>query len=156
MLFRSFKLINDTLGHNTGDDLLIYISTLLKSQIKESDTIARMGGDEFVVLLQDINSNEDVIKTAKRLLHILDGQHIVNSHQLYITTSIGIAMYPHNANSMEELITNADTAMYDAKQDGRNNYKFYSPSMGNYISRQMKIEQDLREAVNSKIGRAHV
>ncbi|MCF6340234.1 MAG: EAL domain-containing protein [Sulfurimonas sp.] len=147
-----FKLINDTLGHNTGDDLLIYISTLLKSQIKESDTLARIGGDEFVVLLSDANSKENVIKTANNLLNILDVQHIVNSHQLYITTSIGIAMYPSNANSMEELITNADTAMYNAKQNGRNNYKLYSPSMGNHISKQMIIEQDLREAVNSKVG----
>lgn len=147
-----FKLINDTLGHNTGDDLLIYVSTLLKSQIEESDTIARIGGDEFVVLLQDANSKENIIKIANKLLHILEGQHIINSHQLYITTSIGIAIYPDNAMSMEELITNADTAMYDAKQDGRNNYKIYSSSMGSHISKQMQIEQDLREAVNSKVG----
>lgn len=147
-----FKLINDTLGHNTGDDLLLYVSGLLKSQIRESDTIARIGGDEFVILLPEVSSKDSVINTADKLLHILDGQHIVNTHQLYISTSIGIAIYPDNADSMEELITNADTAMYDAKQYGRNNYKIYSNKMGNYISKQMQVEQDLKEAINSRVG----
>ncbi len=145
-----FKLINDTLGHSTGDDLLIYVSNRLKSQIRKSSTIARLGGDEFVILLPNIRDIESVEMIANKLLESLHGKHNINSHQLYITTSIGISIYPDNSKNMEELIANADTAMYDAKHDGRNNYKVYSPNMGSHISEQMSVEQDLREAINNK------
>ncbi len=147
-----FKLINDTLGHSTGDKLLVYVSQVLQKQIRISDTLARLGGDEFVILLPEINSVENVEFIAKKILDAFAGQHIIDSHQLYITTSIGLAMFPDNSSNMDELITNADTAMYDAKQDGRNRYKVYSKNMGNYISSQMSIEQDLKEAINSKTG----
>jgi len=147
-----FKLINDTLGHSIGDKLLIYISKLLKQQLRESDTLSRIGGDEFVILLPNINLISDVERLANKILSAFKGQHIIDKHQLYITTSIGISIYPDSSNDMDELITNADTAMYDAKQDGRNNYKIYSKSMGNHISSQMSIEQDLKDAVNNKTG----
>jgi len=145
-----FKLINDTLGHNTGDELLIYVSKVLKKQIREADTLARLGGDEFVALLPSIKNIKDVEYIADKLLKALQGKHDINTHQLYITTSIGISIYPDNSKDISELITNADTAMYDAKQDGRNNYKIYSSDMGNHISKQMEIEQDLREALKNK------
>ena len=147
-----FKLINDTLGHSVGDELLNYVSKILKAQVRESDTVARIGGDEFVILLPIINDISDVETIAKKILDVFKGQHIVDTHQLYITSSIGISIYPNNANTIDELITNADTAMYDAKQDGRNNYKIYSKSMTNHISNQMTIEQDLKEAMASKTG----
>lgn len=145
-----FKLINDTLGHTIGDKLLIYVSKLLQMQIRESDTLSRIGGDEFVILLPNIHSQKDVEFIAKKILESLYGQHFIDSHQLYISTSIGIAIYPDTSKDMDELITNADTAMYDAKQDGRNNYKIYQKAMGNHISTQMKVEQDLKNAVNNK------
>jgi len=145
-----FKLINDTLGHSTGDKLLVYISKLLQTQIRKSDTISRIGGDEFVILLQSINSLEDAELIAKNLLKVFDGKHIIDTHNLYITTSIGISLYPDNSKTMDELITNADTAMYDAKKDGRNKYKVYSPDMSNYISVQMQVEQDLKNAVKNQ------
>ncbi len=147
-----FKLINDTLGHDTGDKLLVYVSKLLKNQLRASDTLARLGGDEFVILLPDIKSIDNAEYIAQKVLDVFQGQHIIETHQLYITTSIGISIYPDNSQNMDELITNADTAMYDAKQDGRNNYKKYSKEMGNYISSQMTIEQDLKEAINTQIG----
>jgi len=145
-----FKLINDTLGHDTGDKLLIYISSLLKSQLRESDTIARIGGDEFVVLLPKLNSTTDINKISDKFIQKLHGQHIIDNHQLYITTSIGIAIYPDNGTDIDTLMTNADTAMYDAKKDGRNNYKFFSKNMTNFISKQIEIEQDLRTAIQNK------
>jgi diguanylate cyclase (GGDEF)-like protein len=145
-----FKLINDTLGHGVGDKLLIYIARQLQKQIRESDTLARIGGDEFVILLPNVHAINDVQKIAGNLLDALHGQHDIDSHNLHITTSIGIAIYPDNSKNLDELITNADTAMYDAKQDGRNKYKIYAKTMGNHISTQMKIEQDLKTAVNNK------
>lgn len=148
-----FKLINDTLGHSVGDDILIYISKLLRDSIRESDTLSRLGGDEFVILIPDIDSINNIENICIKIQKILEGQHIVGSHQLYITSSIGVSVYPDNAKGMNDLITNADTAMYDAKQAGRNNYKIYSNDMGNYISRQMNIEQDLKESLeNGGIG----
>ena len=145
-----FKLINDTLGHSTGDKLLIYVSEVLAKQIRKSDTLARLGGDEFVILLPDIKELNDAKIIAKKIINAFAGQHHIQTHQLYITTSIGISLYPATSSNMDELITNADTAMYDAKQDGRNQYKIYSKDMGNFISSQMRIEQDLKKAINSK------
>ena len=145
-----FKLINDTLGHSSGDELLIYVSKILKQQLREADTLSRLGGDEFVALLPNVKNTEDAEYIANKLLEALRGKHNIGSHQLYITTSIGISIYPDNSKDMDELITNADTAMYDAKEDGRNNYKLYSKNMGNHISKQMSIEQDLRVAINNE------
>ncbi len=144
-----FKLINDTLGHSMGDELLIYISKLLVNQLREIDTLSRIGGDEFVILLPHIEHEDDAHLVAEKVLKSLQGQHLIKSHQLYISTSIGISIYPDTASTMDELITNADTAMYDAKQDGRDRYKVYSKDMGNYISTQMGLEQDLKKAIDN-------
>lgn len=144
-----FKLINDTLGHGTGDELLIYISKILSEHIRETDTLSRLGGDEFVILLPNIKELDDVRTIANKLLNALRGKHEIDSHHLFITTSIGISVYPDNSNNIDELITNADTAMYDAKKDGRNNYKLYTKSMSSHISRQMSLEQDLRAALKN-------
>jgi len=145
-----FKLINDTLGHDTGDRLLVYIANLLKAQLRESDTVARIGGDEFVILIPSFDSIEDLRNIAEKCLEALRGKHIVDKHHLYITTSIGIAIYPENGTDIDSLMTNADIAMYDAKNDGKNNYKFFSKSMTNFISKELEIEQDLRIAIQKK------
>jgi diguanylate cyclase (GGDEF)-like protein len=145
-----FKLINDTLGHDTGDKLLIYVANLLKKQLRESDTVSRIGGDEFVILAPHIRDKEDIAEIANKCIEALRGQHSVDNHQLYITTSLGIAIYPDDGEDLEALMTNADTAMYDAKNAGRNNFKFFSKNMTNFISYQMHIEQDLRLAIKNK------
>ncbi len=145
-----FKLINDTLGHNIGDDLLIYISKILQTQIRESDTLARLGGDEFIILLPSIHSDQDVANIASKILHVLQNKHDIGSHQLFLTSSMGIALYPQHAKDVDELVRNADTAMYKAKNNGRNSYKIYCESMGNYVDNQLHLEQDLIQAVKNK------
>ena len=145
-----FKLINDTLGHSVGDELLIYISEVLKTHIRESDTLSRLGGDEFVILLPSVNSTLDAQNIANKIQVALQEKHDIGSHQLYITSSIGVSLYPDHGEDNEELIRNADTAMYEAKNSGRNGYKIYSKSMGNYVDKQLHLEQDLIQAVKSK------
>lgn len=147
-----FKLINDTLGHSVGDDLLIYIAEILKTHIRESDTLSRHGGDEFVILLPSVNSHEDAKIIASKIQKTLQLKHDIGDHQLYITSSIGISLYPEHGEDSEELIRNADTAMYEAKNSGRNNFRIYSKSMGNYIDQQLHLEQDLIQAVKNKTG----
>ncbi len=145
-----FKLINDTLGHSVGDELLIYIAEVLKSQIRASDTLARIGGDEFVILLPSMHSSLNAKNIASKIQKTLQNKHSIGPHQLYITSSIGVSIYPEHGENGEELIRNADTAMYEAKNCGRNDYKIYSTSMGNYVDKQLHLEQDLIQAVHSK------
>jgi len=145
-----FKLINDTLGHSVGDELLIYISELLKSSIRESDTLSRIGGDEFIILLPSIQSLDDANMIASKIQKLLRNKHNIGSHELFLTSSIGVALYPENGDNIDELIRNADTAMYEAKNGGRNTFRLYSQSMGNYIDKQMHLEQDLVHAVKNR------
>ena len=145
-----FKLINDTLGHSVGDDLLVYISNILKGLLRESDTLSRLGGDEFVILLPYIKNDDDANIIASKIQKTLEKKHNIGTHQLYITSSIGVSMYPDHGETCDELIRNADTAMYEAKNQGRNRYTVYSHSMGNFIDKQLHLEQDLAEAVKNK------
>ncbi|MDQ1244845.1 MAG: hypothetical protein QG565_1185 [Campylobacterota bacterium] len=145
-----FKLINDTLGHGVGDNLLIYISELLKKQIREADTVSRFGGDEFVILLSSIKALEDAKYIAEKIQATLQQKHTIGTHQLYITTSIGVAIYPEHAQDVNDLITNADIAMYEAKNSGRNCCRLYQQNMGKSISKRLHIEQDLADAIKSK------
>ncbi len=145
-----FKLINDTLGHSVGDELLVHISKILHTQLRESDTLSRLGGDEFVILLPAIHSTLDAQKIAHKIQKTLQNKHDIGSHQLYITSSIGVSIYPEHGLTSDELIRNADTAMYEAKNNGRNSYKIYSKSMGNYVDKQLHLEQDLIQAVKTK------
>jgi len=145
-----FKLINDTLGHGVGDDLLIYISKVLKGLIRESDTLCRLGGDEFVILLPSIKHDEDAQIIAKKIQKALEIKHDIGIHQLYITSSIGVSVYPDHGDTCDELIRNADTAMYESKNEGRNRYTVYSHSMGDFVDKQLHLEQDLSEAVKTK------
>jgi len=145
-----FKLINDTLGHGVGDDLLIYISKVLQGLLRESDTLCRLGGDEFVILLPSIKNDEDAQIIAEKIQKTLDKKHDIGIHQLYITSSIGVSVYPQHGDTCDELIRNADTAMYESKNEGRNRYTIYSHSMGDFVDNQLHLEQDLSEAVKSK------
>lgn len=145
-----FKLINDTLGHTVGDELLIFISNILKSHTRDSDTISRLGGDEFIILLPQIKHLEDVELFASKIQKALEKKHDIGSHKLYITSSIGVSIYPHHGSDADVLIRNADTAMYEAKNDGRNRYRVYSDSMGSYVDKQLHLEQDLSDAVKNQ------
>ena len=145
-----FKLINDTLGHHIGDKLLVYVAETLNRQLRGSDTISRIGGDEFVVLLPQVKDDHDAELVAEKLLEALEGQHIIERHTLFVSTSIGIAVYPDHADEVSELIKHADTAMYEAKQKGRNNWQTYHPDMGGQQYGQMLLDEELYEAVQTK------
>jgi len=144
-----FKLINDTLGHSVGDELLIYISNILKIQVRESDTVSRLGGDEFVILLPSMTNTKGITQIAEKIQIALQDKHDIGTHQLYLTSSIGVSIYPQHGKDCDTLIRSADTAMYEAKNNGRNRFKIYSNTMGNYIDKQLSLEQDLVEAVKS-------
>ncbi len=124
-----FKAINDTLGHECGDSLLKTVATRIKKCIREIDTGVRLGGDEFAVLLEQIVSVEDVAAVAQRVLQLLAQPIIVNHHQLQITGSLGITIYPWDSANPQELLSHADAAMYRAKAQGGNNYQFYTAGM---------------------------
>jgi diguanylate cyclase (GGDEF)-like protein len=121
-----FKVINDTMGHDVGDQLLKAVAERLTGVTRKSDTIARLGGDEFVVVLPQIPSPNDAAKLAERTLHVFQEPFIFDGHQLKITTSIGIAVYPDDGKEIEILLKNADNAMYRAKEQGRDMYRFHS------------------------------
>jgi diguanylate cyclase (GGDEF)-like protein len=122
-----FKEVNDTLGHSIGDLLLKEVSQrLLKNIKRETDTVARMGGDEFIILLSKIQNHDDVIQIATSILSDLDNIFILKGNQVYISASIGIAFYPTHAEDPEALIKVADAALYEAKRNGKNCYKFAS------------------------------
>jgi diguanylate cyclase (GGDEF)-like protein len=124
-----FKQINDTLGHHIGDLLLKEVAKKLQSCIRESDILARIGGDEFNVLFEEIASKNDAAQVAKKILTRMAEPFNLESHKLTMTASIGISSYPSDGENLPELLKNADTAMYQAKELGRNNYQFYNSSI---------------------------
>lgn len=143
-----FKHINDSLGHAVGDDLLRSVAQRLLSCVRSSDTVSRQGGDEFLVLLSDVVHPRDAALCAEKIIAALEAPHRIAEHDLRITASIGIAIYPGDAADAERLLRNADFAMYQAKYTGRNNYQFFKPEMNaNAIERQ-SVETDLRQAVS--------
>lgn len=142
-----FKIVNDTLGHSLGDDMLRVIAERIRSVLREGDTIARMGGDEFTVLLSDLEHAEDAAKIAQQLLEAVAQPVRAEGHQLYVTTSIGIAMHPGDGDTAELLLKNADTAMYRAKELGRNGYQLCTPAMNARAAERLSIESELRRAI---------
>jgi len=142
-----FKLINDTLGHRIGDLLLQAVSERLKSSIRINDTLARLGGDEFVVLLSDINLIDDVARIAQKTIELLTQPFTLEGNDIVITASVGISVYPDDGENSQILLTNADTAMYLAKERGKNNYQFYTMEMTARSLERMTIERGLRQAL---------
>lgn len=142
-----FKLINDTLGHNVGDHLLKEIAKRLTATLREIDTIARMGGDEFIVIASDIIVPEDAAAVARKILKSLSEPFILDGQELFITASIGISMYPADGVDVETLVKNADSAMYRAKEQGRNNYQLYTEVMTNADLERVSLENALRKAL---------
>ena len=142
-----FKYVNDTLGHSLGDELLRAVANRLRAVLREGDTIARMGGDEFTVLLGDLNSPDDAAKIAQKLLDTIGHPLSVEGHELYVTPSIGIALYPGDGDTAEALLKNADSAMYRAKEAGRNSYQLCTPAMNSRAAERLSVENALRRAL---------
>lgn len=141
-----FKGINDSLGHDVGDRLLINLGGKLRSCLRSSDTLARLGGDEFAVLLQD-TPPEKAAEIAQKLIDTISEPVEVDGYNLQVTTSIGISVYPDDGKTASTILKNADTAMYSSKEAGRNQYSFYAQEMNARTERRMKLESKLRQAV---------
>ena len=156
----NFKRVNDTLGHTIGDLLLQDVGARLAQCIRAEDslarspsaqphlTVARLGGDEFTVLLGRIANTQDAAKVAQRILDSLSESIVVDGHELFVSASIGIAVYPFDGEDTETLIKNADAAMYHAKNDGRSRYHFYNPSMNASALEKLNLERSLRKALD--------
>jgi diguanylate cyclase (GGDEF)-like protein/PAS domain S-box-containing protein len=158
----NFKRINDTLGHDEGDKLLQNVADRLRGYIRNSDsiarlevdrgdtTVARLGGDEFTILLTEIKHIRDATKVAQRILDLFNEPFVVESHEVFITTSIGISVYPDDGDTVDTLLKHADTAMYHAKEQGRNNYQFYKESMNITTIERLDLENRLRKALDKR------
>ncbi|MEO6596413.1 MAG: EAL domain-containing protein, partial [Planctomycetota bacterium] len=142
-----FKHINDSLGHPVGDKLLQSIAKRLLDCVRDADTVSRQGGDEFVVLLSEVERAEDAAIAARRMLQAVAEPHSINQHDLHVTTSIGVSVYPDDGDHAETLIRNADTAMYRAKEDGRQGYRFFKPAMNVRAVERQSMEVALRRAL---------
>jgi len=142
-----FKYINDSLGHAVGDQLLQSVAKRLLAGVRNSDTVSRQGGDEFVILLSEISHPEDAATSARKILLSLNAPHSIEGHDLDIAGSIGISIYPGDGEDAETLIKNADTAMYHAKESGRNNFQFFKPEMNLQAVERQSLEGCLRHAV---------
>jgi diguanylate cyclase (GGDEF)-like protein/PAS domain S-box-containing protein len=158
----NFKRINDTLGHDQGDKLLRSVADRLQEYIRNSDSlvridsmqddikIARLGGDEFTILLTEICDVKDAARVARRILDLFNDPFIIQSHEVFITTSIGISVYPYDGIAVDTLLKHADTAMYHAKDQGKNNYQFYRESMNITTLERLDLENRLRKALEKR------
>lgn len=143
----NFKHINDSLGHAVGDLLLQSVTEALVSCVRSADTVSRQGGDEFVILLAEGQCENDAVLIATKILQALALPHFLGRHELFVSTSIGISLYPEDGDSAEALIKSADTAMYCAKEKGRNNYQFFKQEMNLRAVERQQIEMNLRTAL---------
>jgi diguanylate cyclase (GGDEF)-like protein/PAS domain S-box-containing protein len=146
----NFKYINDTLGHATGDKLLQSVTKRLKECVRDSDTVSRHGGDEFVILLVETKNSEAAALLAQKILDALQAMHTIGKNQLHITSSIGISVYPADGLDADTLLKSADTAMYYAKEKGRNNYQFFIAKMNTRAVERMIIESNLKLALEKQ------
>ena len=145
-----FKLINDTLGHTTGDALLVALSTRLRSSVRQEDTVARMGGDEFIFILRGLKSAEDAVKPAQNILERMRPPFHVDGHELHLTGSIGISLYPADGIAHDQLLKCADLALYRAKERGRNRLQLYNPTLNVRVFHQLNLERSLRRAIGQQ------
>ncbi|WP_298160255.1 GGDEF domain-containing protein, partial [Ferrovum sp.] len=145
-----FKHINDSLGHQIGDLLLVAVGKRLVSCVRQTDTVCRQGGDEFVILLSEIRRLEDASNISEKLLLAFGIPFVIDNQELHITLSIGISIYPDDAGEVEAVIQNADTAMYQAKTNGRNNYQFFRAEMNVRAVHHLGVENSLRRALKSQ------
>ncbi len=145
-----FKNINDTLGHQVGDWLLQAVSQRLQQTLRGGDMVARLGGDEFVVLLAGLQSKDHVLPLVEKIQQALSQPYFLSGHQLQVTPSIGISLYPKDSHSIRDLLRHADTAMYSVKNSGRNGYVFYDPSMDVITKERLQLESAIRNGLDQK------
>ena len=143
-----FKVVNDSLGHLAGDKLLQEIAKRLKSCIRDSDTLARVGGDEFNLMMADIASREDVLLLVDKISNALEDPFVVDNHEVYVTFSIGTAIYPEDGDNSETLIKHADMAMYNIKGKGKNGHEFFADHMKTLFQRHLSVENGIRKAIS--------
>jgi len=145
-----FKQINDTLGHQVGDEVLKIFASRLKNSVRDDDTLARIGGDEFTIILENLKSDEDASKLAQKIIENAKQPIDIAGHLLYISSSIGVSIYPKDSVEMHDLLKYSDSAMYKAKEEGRNNFKFYSPEMTQIAMDKVVMQNDLRNAIKNE------
>lgn len=143
----NFKNVNDSLGHAVGDMLLREAAERLRQIIRNVDTVARLGGDEFIVLIEDIDDEKPVTLLAVRILDSFNKPFIIQGNTLHVGTSIGIAMFPEDGDNTDILVRNADTAMYRAKEKGKDNFTMFTTSLNESVAKRLKLENDLRRAI---------
>ena len=143
-----FKSINDALGHDVGDELLRHVARRLQGVVRESDTLARMGGDEFTLIVDDITEEFSPQTIAQNLIEALTSAFVIAGREMFISTSIGIALYPKDAGNLDGLIKNADTAMYLAKEQGKAVFRFFTPELDRLAHERLTLEHQLRQAVD--------
>jgi diguanylate cyclase (GGDEF)-like protein/PAS domain S-box-containing protein len=142
-----FKHINDSLGHSIGDKLLQSVAKRLTDCVRGSDTVSRQGGDEFVVLLSEVTQPDDITIAARRILDAVAEAHFFDQHELHVSASIGVSVYPDDGQDAEALVKNADTAMYQAKENGRRSYRFFKLAMNVRAVERQSVEENLRRAL---------
>jgi diguanylate cyclase (GGDEF)-like protein/PAS domain S-box-containing protein len=145
-----FKHINDTRGHETGDKLLQEVAARLRAVVRDADVVIRMGGDEFVVVFRNVKSYDEVALGAARIIETLDRPIIIDQHPLLTTGSVGVSLFPRDGSNMVELLKHSDTAMYQAKDRGRNNVQMFSQVMNRKLKHRVAVEASLREALRLK------
>lgn len=142
-----FKLVNDSLGHTAGDELLRQVTQRLRTKVRQSDTLARLGGDEFTVILTTLHSKDEAGLVAKKLLGLLETPFVIDNHDITIGASIGISIYPDNGADAAELLQQADAAMYSAKRSGKNRVTYFTAELGSMVRERLNLENQLRVAV---------
>ena len=150
-----FKEINDTLGHSMGDKLLVEATRRISACVREADTVARMGGDEFIIVLTELSEVKRIDTLAQNILRGLAEPFHLESEMAYLSASIGITLYPHDATAMEELVKNADQAMYAAKDAGRGRFNYFTQSMQQAAQAKLRLTNDLRGALDVSQFRVH-
>lgn len=142
-----FKNVNDSHGHELGDELIVAVAERLQRTVRVGDTVARLGGDEFVVLLPQVGVETEMLATVERILQVVAGLYPLNHHSLYVSASIGVALYPRDGKDAASLLKNADTAMYRAKEGGRNRFQCFQSAMNERLVARMELEAELRGAL---------